>query len=300
MSFDKHVAACIDESSQVGAGCRIGPYAVIEARAVVGENSTVEAHVVISTGVRTGSGARLQVGCQIGPGAQIGHNVSIGALASLASSQDQPIGIGDGATIESHATVRAGVVIGHSAIVEAGAVVTRNVPALAVVSGNPAKIVRYVTTVRPPQILRELTASSSTQTTVRGVTVHQLPLIEDLRGTLSFGEEARHVPFPIRRYFLTFDVDSEEVRGEHAHRSLEQFLICIHGRCHLMTDDGRHREEFILDRPNIALYLPPMIWGVQYRFSPGAVLLVFCSDYYDPDDYIRDYQEFTTLVGNDG
>jgi dTDP-4-dehydrorhamnose 3,5-epimerase-like enzyme len=99
----------------------------------------------------------------------------------------------------------------------------------------------------------------------------------------------------VKRYFLTFDVASEEVRGEHAHRRLHQFAICVSGRLHIFADDGRNREEFILDRPTLALHLPPMVWGVQYRFSPGAVLMVLCSDYYDPGDYIRDYSQFLEL-----
>jgi hypothetical protein len=65
---------------------------------------------------------------------------------------------------------------------------------------------------------------------------------------------------------------------------------------HAITDDGRHRREYVLDRPNLGLHLPPMTWGTQYKYSPDAVLLVFASHYYDPDDYIRDYDEFLRLV----
>ena len=191
----------------------------------------------------------------------------------------------------------AGTVIGNHAVVEPGAVVTRNVPATAIVAGNPARIVRYVDAisapVNPPP---DGAFPRIVKTGVRGVTLHPLPLIEDLRGNLSFGEAKRHVPFEVKRYFLTFDVTTEEARGEHAHRTLEQFLICVHGRLHIVADDGQAREEFILDRPNLGLYLPPMVWGVQYRFSPGAVLLVLCSDVYEPADYIRDYADFRALA----
>jgi WxcM-like, C-terminal len=69
-----------------------------------------------------------------------------------------------------------------------------------------------------------------------------------------------------------------------------------HGRCHVAVDDGQTREEVLLDRPNLGLYIPPMIWGVQHNYSADAVLLVFASDYYDPADYIRDYNEFLRLV----
>ena len=131
-----------------------------------------------------------------------------------------------------------------------------------------------------------------TETRIPGVNVFHMPVFEDLRGNLSVGEIGKHVPFEVKRYFLTFEVESEEARGEHAHRTLHQMLLCVHGRVHILADNGKVREEFILDRPNVGLHLPPMVWGVQYRFSPGAVLLVLCSDVYDPGDYIRDYRAF--------
>ncbi len=121
-------------------------------------------------------------------------------------------------------------------------------------------------------------------------------MIEDLRGNLAVGEAQRHVPFEIRRFFVVFGVEDQKIRGEHAHRRLHQFLICVHGSCHFVADDGENREEYILDRPNLGLYVPPMVWGVQYKYSPDGVLLVLASDYYDPADYIRDYSEFLELV----
>lgn len=294
--IDKHQSAWIEEGSQVGPGCSIGPYAIVRAGAVLGEGCVVEAQAVVSGGVLAGKGVTLGSGCFIGPGAQLAAGVRISPRASVDSRVDESVLIGQEAVIGSQAVIHAGVTIGNQAVIEAGAVVMRNVPATAVVSGNPAKIIRYVTTPRAAPPIYQPDQTSPIQTGVRGVTIHHLPLIEDLRGNLSFGEASRHVPFEIKRYFLTFEVAGEEIRGEHAHRKLQQFLICPYGRLHLMADDGRNREEFILDRPNLALYLPPLVWGVQYRFSPGAVLLVFCSDYYDPADYIRDYVEFVALV----
>jgi dTDP-4-dehydrorhamnose 3,5-epimerase-like enzyme len=167
---------------------------------------------------------------------------------------------------------------------------------MAVVAGNPAQIVRYCA---PPAAVPQARASAGAPgvaTEVPGVTLHELPLHEDLRGNLTFGEGQRHVPFPVKRYFLTFSVTSEEVRGEHAHRRLEQFLVCVHGRVHIAADDGRAQADFLLDRPNLGIYIPPMIWSVQYRFSADAVLLGLCSDYYDAEDYIRDYAEFLDLA----
>jgi dTDP-4-dehydrorhamnose 3,5-epimerase-like enzyme len=100
----------------------------------------------------------------------------------------------------------------------------------------------------------------------------------------------------VRRYFIVFDVPSEDVRGEHAHRRCRQFLVCLRGRCRVVVDDGDKRAEIVLDRPNLGLYLPPMIWGIQYQHTSDALLLVFASEYYDPADYIRDYGEFLHAV----
>ena len=105
------------------------------------------------------------------------------------------------------------------------------------------------------------------------------------------------MPFQPKRYFIVFDVPSAETRGEHAHKVCQQFLMCPHGSVAIMVDDGRRREEVVLDTPNLGIYLPAMIWGVQYKYSRDAVLLVFASHYYDPKDYIRDYGEFLAAKG---
>lgn len=124
----------------------------------------------------------------------------------------------------------------------------------------------------------------------------RLPLINDPRGSLSVGEFSKSIPFEAKRYFIVFDVPSSEVRGEHAHRECHQFLLCVKGSCSVIVDNGNGRQEFVLDKPNIGAYLPPMTWGVQFNYSSDAVLLVFASHYYDNEDYIRNYDEFLMLV----
>ena len=121
------------------------------------------------------------------------------------------------------------------------------------------------------------------------VRLHRLPRVADMRGSLSVGEFGRTVPFEAKRYFVVFDVPSREVRGEHAHRESHQFLVCVRGSVAAIVDDGTHRAELVLDRPELGLHIPPMIWGTQYRYSEDAVLLVLASHPYDPDEYIRDY-----------
>ena len=130
-----------------------------------------------------------------------------------------------------------------------------------------------------------------------GVSLLELQKVTDPRGNLIVGEFGQSIPLHVMRYFMVYGVPSEEVRGEHAHRECHQFLVCSHGSVTVIADDGRNREEFILDRPELGLHLPPMIWGAQHRYSSDAVLLVFASHYYDADDYIRDYDEFLALTG---
>ena len=203
-----------------------------------------------------------------------------------------------GASIGANATILPGLTIGEKAMVGAGAVVTRDVPPAAIVAGNPARIVGYdgAGSLSAGALSTTPAEVGASPTRVAGVTLHRLPFVNDLRGNLSFGEVAKQVPFEVKRYFLVYNVASKEIRGEHAHRSLHQFLICVHGRCHVVADDGTNRQEFVLDSPTIGIHLPPMVWGIQYKYTEDAVLLALASDRYDPASYIRDYAEFLELV----
>src|SRR5690348_13181860 len=131
---------------------------------------------------------------------------------------------------------------------------------------------------------------------VRGVVFQTLPCFDDQRGALTVAEIRQHIPFVIERLFLVYDVPGSDVRGEHAHHKLHQFLICARGSCTVLVDDGENRQEYLLDAPNLGLYLPPMIWSVQHRHSGDAVLIVAASAPYDPADYIRDYNTFRRLA----
>jgi dTDP-4-dehydrorhamnose 3,5-epimerase-like enzyme len=127
---------------------------------------------------------------------------------------------------------------------------------------------------------------------VPGVTIHTLKQVSDLRGDLSVGEFSQDIPFMPARYFLVYGVPTSKIRGEHAHKVCHQFMICVRGSLAVIADDGTTSQEFNLDRPNIGLYMPPCIWGVQYKYSSDAVLLVFASHAYDATDYLRKYDEF--------
>ena len=129
-----------------------------------------------------------------------------------------------------------------------------------------------------------------------GTRLHRLPERRDDRGTLSFAELGTHLPFEVKRYFLIYDVKPQETRGQHAHRALHQYMLCVHGTCSVVLDDGRTRDQIVLRTPTVAIHVAPMIWVTQHAFSPDAVMLVLASDVYDEADYLRDYDEFLRLV----
>jgi dTDP-4-dehydrorhamnose 3,5-epimerase-like enzyme len=139
---------------------------------------------------------------------------------------------------------------------------------------------------------------------VHGVQIQRFAEFSDLRGRLTAGELPNDgLPFVPRRWFLVYDVPSQEIRGEHAHRLCHQFLICIAGTVTVAVDDGERRAEVVLDAPTLGIYIPPLVWGSQFRYDADAVLLVLASHPYDADDYIREYDSFlavTTRVKKSG
>jgi dTDP-4-dehydrorhamnose 3,5-epimerase-like enzyme len=132
---------------------------------------------------------------------------------------------------------------------------------------------------------------------VSAVRVCQLPVVKDSRGSLSYAQYGELLPFIPKRYFIVFDVPEGQTRGGHAHKEVEQFLVCVKGRVSVAVDDGRNRDEILLDSPLVGIYIPPRVWAVQRDHSSDAVLLVLSSDVYDPDEYIRDYDEFLKVAG---
>ncbi|MCU0625055.1 MAG: FdtA/QdtA family cupin domain-containing protein [Gemmatimonadaceae bacterium] len=125
-------------------------------------------------------------------------------------------------------------------------------------------------------------------------------MLRDARGLLSFGEHTAHLPFVPLRYFLIAGVPSGSLRGEHAHRELQQFLVCVHGGCRVVLEDGTHREQVLLDSPGVGVYIAPMTWTTILHDSPDTTVLVLASDTYREADYIRDYEEFRTLAAERG
>jgi len=118
----------------------------------------------------------------------------------------------------------------------------------------------------------------------------------DDRGQLVALEEMKDIPFAIKRVYYMYDTGKGIRRGYHAHKTLKQILVCVHGSCKILLDNGYERKVVNLEKPYEGVYIEHNMWREMYDFSPDAVLMVLASDYYDEKDYIRDYDEFIEVV----
>ena len=298
----------IVESTFIGPRTRIWAFVHVLPGAKIGADCNICDGVFIENDVTVGDRVTIKCGVQLWDGITLEDDVFVGPNATFTNdpfprSRQHPESfpkttVRHGASIGANATILPGLTIGTNAMVGAGAVVTRDVPPNAIVVGNPARICGYVDSSQGNASAAPINGPDGELRTlaVAGVKLHRMPLIKDLRGTLSFGEFGQHLPFEVKRVFTIFDVPSKDVRGEHAHRKLHQFLICARGSCAVVVDDGKFRDEVVLATPSIGLHIPPLVWGIQYKYSPDALLLVLASDVYRADDYIRDYDEFVTLI----
>jgi hypothetical protein len=132
--------------------------------------------------------------------------------------------------------------------------------------------------------------------TVHDCKLIDLPKISERKGAITPIYGGWHVPFEIQRVFYLYDVPGGEGRGAHAHKTLHQFLVCIMGAFDVVMDDGHELRCVRLDRAFHGLFIPPMIWAHEENFSSGGICLVLTSAHYDEKDYIRDYDEYKTLV----
>lgn len=298
-------------SVQIGERTRIWQYAVVLSGAKIGAEANICSHCFIENDVVIGDRVTVKSGVQLWDGLRVGNDVFIGPNVTFTNdkfprSKRYPEAfletrIEDGASLGAGAVILPGITIGRGAMVGAGSVVTKSIPPHSIVFGSPARIKGYVNSLPSgedgfdlPGATAEIGAAE--RLSVGKVTIHRLARFEDIRGSLSVGNFPSDIPFEPKRYFLVFDVPSIETRGEHAHRRCHQFLICVRGSCSIVVDDGHNRAEVRLNSPSKGIYLPPMVWGIQYNFTSDAVLLVFASDGYDADDYIRSYSEFVELA----
>ncbi|MEX6314973.1 FdtA/QdtA family cupin domain-containing protein [Providencia manganoxydans] len=114
----------------------------------------------------------------------------------------------------------------------------------------------------------------------------------DDRGSLVSLEQNKNIPFEIKRIYYIFDTKDGVSRGFHAHKNLQQVAVCVKGSCRFLLDDGKTKEEVILDKPYMGLHINSFIWREMHDFSEDCVLMVLASELYDESDYIRNYDDF--------
>ena len=122
------------------------------------------------------------------------------------------------------------------------------------------------------------------------VQIIQLPKIEDPRGNLSFFETNNHVPFSIARTYWIYDVPGGEIRGGHAFKQQQEFIIALSGSFEVVLQDGKNEKRFLLNRSYYGLYIPQMIWRSLENFSTNSLALIVSDSVYDEFDYIRDFE----------
>lgn len=297
----------IVETTSLGAGSRVWAFAHVLPGAVIGADANICDGVFIENDVRLGDRVTVKCGVQLWDGLTVEDDVFIGPNATFAndrfprSKQFPPeflrTMLKRGCSIGAGAVILPGVTIGEEAMVGAGAVVTRDVPARVTVAGNPAQIIGYTGADRGTRE-SEFVSDTSTQIAVAATAdstpsmITPLRRVPDLRGELVAGEIGAGLPFVPRRVFLVHSVPSRRVRGEHAHRECAQFLVAVSGSVRVVVETRESRREVMLDAPHKGLLIEPMTWGVQYNYSPDAVLMVLASHTYDENDYIRSYDQW--------
>jgi len=301
-----HNNAIVENGAKIGARTRVWAFVHILPGAIIGEDCNICDHVFIENDVVIGDRVTIKCGGYVWDGVTIEDDVFIGPNVTFTNDpfprskhypeKFTPTRVRKGASIGANATILPGIVIGQNAMIGAGSVVTKDVSPNAIVVGNPAKIKGYTSSVSKQLVKPARSVEEVENLNITGVEVIKLPLIEDLRGSLIFGEYSQYLPFSPKRFFVVYNVPTVDVRGEHAHREQHQLLVCLNGSCSVVLDDGKNRDEVVLNRPDIGLHIPPMVWATQYKYSKEAILLVLASDIYNADEYIRDYDEFTKLA----
>ena len=124
----------------------------------------------------------------------------------------------------------------------------------------------------------------------------ELPKFLDARGNLSFVEELNHVPFEIERSYWIYDVPGGEIRGGHAYKENQEFIVALSGSFDVILDNGENAKIYSLNRSYYGLYIPKGMWRQMQNFSTNSLALVLASTRYSPVDYIHDYEEFKRWI----
>ncbi len=124
----------------------------------------------------------------------------------------------------------------------------------------------------------------------------ELSKIVDPRGNLTVAEEMHNIPFDVKRVYWVYDVPSGESRGGHAHKQCREFIIALSGSFNVTLDDGKSNKTFLLNHPYQGLLVEIGIWRTLDDFSSGAVCLVLASEFFEEDDYIRNYKDYLEYI----
>jgi acetyltransferase-like isoleucine patch superfamily enzyme len=306
--FFKHPQAIV-ESANIGARTRVWAFAHILPGAIVGADCNICDGVFVENDVIVGDRVTVKCGVQLWDGVRLENDVFVGPNATFTNDPRPRSGhrpqrfaqtiVCARASIGANATILPGLTIGEGALVGAGAVVTKSVPPNAVAVGNPARVTGFVDAHGVLEFRNASRAPGSAKRErlpVRGTSLIEIPLVADARGVLSFAEIGRHLPFIPKRYFTLHGIAGGAGRGNHAHRELHQFLVCLNGACLLELDDGVNRHELHLDSPALGVHAPPLIWCRLWTLGADTVILGLASHEYMAADYIHDYAEFLRLV----
>lgn len=303
-----HPQSIVEKGASVGLRTRIWAFAHVCSGAVIGSDCNICDATFVEEGVRLGDRVTVKSGAHLWKGVVVEDDVFIGPNATFTNDRFPRSGarcfdlmttrLLQGCTIGGGAVILPGITVGREAMVGAGSVVTHDVPTKAIVIGNPARIVGYVDAPLPGSPHPSPRVTAGIQPVLPGgARLLELPEIRDLRGGLTFAEVEGDLPFTPKRMFMVFDVPNSNVRGEHAHKSLHELLICVTGECNIVLDDGLGSlGQVNLNSPTQALHIPPLTWRVHYKYSQDAVLLALASEVYDASDYLRNYDEFTALA----
>lgn len=128
------------------------------------------------------------------------------------------------------------------------------------------------------------------------VKIINLPKILDERGNLSFIEQKIHIPFEIKRVYWIYDVPGGEIRGGHAYKTLNEFIVALSGSFDVILHDGKAKKKFSLNRSYYGLFVPKMIWRQLENFSTNSLCMIMASDFYKEDDYLRDFNTFKSEI----
>jgi oxalate decarboxylase/phosphoglucose isomerase-like protein (cupin superfamily) len=131
---------------------------------------------------------------------------------------------------------------------------------------------------------------------IKGVELLELPKIKDPRGNLSFFENSNQIPFDIERSYWIYDVPGGEIRGSHAFRESQEFIIALSGSFDVILNDGEKEIKYSLNRSFYGLYVPNLLWRRLENFSTNSLALIVSSVGYDEKDYIRDFEEFQKII----